>query len=238
MWIYKGKLRVKKKIIGITVAASLLITGVVSATSMWGTYKGNDIIRITSNGAPLKSADVPAISYNGRTMIPINMLGQVGLQYSWDQKNKTVDVNSNNSTIINGNEFVSESEFIELNKVMQSHRAFIYFMDQIELTSLCITMMNNSVSNADYSKTMEQVNRINISGLKNWSDLLTAMGSGRASTFTQIKDNVEEAKTYLLSKNSSNAYTNMLSAKVSMNTLYTLIDKDVSSTFTIKNMQK
>lgn len=72
-----------------------MLTGAVSAASMWGSYKGNDIIRITSNGYPLKSGDVPAISYNGRTMIPINMLGQVGLQYSWNQSNKTVDITTN-----------------------------------------------------------------------------------------------------------------------------------------------
>ncbi|AIQ34195.1 hypothetical protein R50345_05845 [Paenibacillus sp. FSL R5-0345] len=84
----------KKKIIAIAVTASLLMTGVVSAASMWGTYKGNDIIRITSNGVALKTNDVPAISYNGRTMIPINMLGQIGLGYNWDQDNKTVDVKS------------------------------------------------------------------------------------------------------------------------------------------------
>jgi hypothetical protein len=82
----------KKKIIGIAVAASLMLTGVVSAASVWGTYKGNDIIRITSNGAAIKATDVPAINYNGRTMIPINMLGQLGIPYTWNQSNKTVDV--------------------------------------------------------------------------------------------------------------------------------------------------
>lgn len=59
---------------------------------MCGTYKGNDVVRITSIGVTLKTTDVPAISYNGRTMIPISMLSQVGLGYTWDQKNKTVDV--------------------------------------------------------------------------------------------------------------------------------------------------
>ncbi|WP_373293850.1 hypothetical protein [Paenibacillus albidus] len=35
---------------------------------------------------------MPAISYNGRTMIPISMLSQVGVGYAWDQKKKTVDI--------------------------------------------------------------------------------------------------------------------------------------------------
>lgn len=94
----------KKKIL-LVVMVSVLFAGVVSAASIWGTYKGNQIIRITSNGVALKSPDVPAISYNGRTMIPLNMLGQLGIGYTWDSKNQTIDVklsssnNSNNSNL-------------------------------------------------------------------------------------------------------------------------------------------
>lgn len=84
----------KKKIITITVAASMLMAGIAGASSLWGSYKGNDIIRIVSDGVPLTVQDVPAISYNDRTMIPISMLGQVGLSYNWDQKNKTVSVSA------------------------------------------------------------------------------------------------------------------------------------------------
>lgn len=87
----------KKKIL-LVVMVSMLFAGVVSAASIWGTYKGNQIIRITSNGVALKTPDVPAISYNGRTMVPISMLGQLGVGYSWDAKNQTVDVRTNNSS--------------------------------------------------------------------------------------------------------------------------------------------
>lgn len=87
----------KKKIL-LVVLVGMLFAGVVSAASIWGTYKGNQIIRITSNGTPLRSSDVPAISYNGRTMIPINMLGQIGLSYTWDGKNQTVEVATNSNT--------------------------------------------------------------------------------------------------------------------------------------------
>jgi len=82
-----------KKIVTV-VMVSMLFAGAVSAASVWGTYKGNQIIRITSNGVALKTPDVPAISYNGRTMIPISMLGQLGVGYTWDGKNQTVDVTS------------------------------------------------------------------------------------------------------------------------------------------------
>lgn len=88
----------KKKVLSI-LAVSMLFGSVVSAASIWGTYKGNQVIRITSNGSALRTDDVPAISYNGRTMIPINMLGQIGVQYKWDQKNQTVEVSTSNKSI-------------------------------------------------------------------------------------------------------------------------------------------
>ncbi|SET02790.1 stalk domain-containing protein [Paenibacillus sp. NFR01] len=88
----------KKKVAAVTVAVSLMLTGAVSAANLWGTYKGNEIIRITSNGVAVKPKDVPAISYNGRTMIPISMLGQLGLNYTWNQSKKTVNFNTKANT--------------------------------------------------------------------------------------------------------------------------------------------
>lgn len=82
----------KKKVIGLTIAGVVAVSGVVSAASMWGTYKGNDIIRLTINGKPAYIDDVPAINYNNRTMIPVSMLLQAGVNYTWDNKNKTVDI--------------------------------------------------------------------------------------------------------------------------------------------------
>lgn len=81
----------KKKVL-LLVMASFLIAGVVSAASLWGSYKGNQIIRLTVDGDPVRVSDVPAISYQGRTMIPIYLLQQAGIQYSWDGKNQTVDI--------------------------------------------------------------------------------------------------------------------------------------------------
>lgn len=81
-----------KKKIFLIVFFSMLFGGVVSAASLWGSYKGNQIIRLTVDGVPVKVSDVPAISYNGRTMIPIYLLQQAGIQYQWDGKNQTVNI--------------------------------------------------------------------------------------------------------------------------------------------------
>lgn len=100
----KESIVMKKKVISILLV-SVFFGGVVSASSLWGTYKGNEVIRITSEGKNVSPTDVPALSLNGRTMIPINMLNQLGVQYTWDQVNKTVNVDKqkDSATPVNAN---------------------------------------------------------------------------------------------------------------------------------------
>lgn len=71
--------------------------GVVSAANIWGTYKGKQIIRLTVDGSPVKASDAPAVLMDGRTMIPIYLLKEAGINYSWDSKKQTVDVKSSAS---------------------------------------------------------------------------------------------------------------------------------------------
>lgn len=90
----------KKKVIALTIAGVVALSGVVSAASIWGTYKGNPIVRLTVDGRPIlvNKNEVPAISYQNRTMIPINLLKNAGVNYTWDQKTKTVDIKSIKTT--------------------------------------------------------------------------------------------------------------------------------------------
>lgn len=81
----------KKKII-LAVLVSFMFMGVVSAASMWGTYKGNIVIRILIDGKQIKEPAVPAISYGGKIMIPIDVLKQSGINYTYDKKNLTVNL--------------------------------------------------------------------------------------------------------------------------------------------------
>lgn len=151
MWIIQGDVSLKKKVIGLAVVASLMLTGVVSAASMWGSYKGNDIIRITSNGSPVKTSDVPAISYNGRTMVPINMLAQLGIGYNWDQKNKTLDVIVNNTAIepseLNSSDILIIKGFIKTAN----------FFNKLESLGDMITDLSNT-----YSLAFQEMNSDNI----------------------------------------------------------------------------
>lgn len=80
----------RRRIIPITLALLLAGGAVVSAAGVWGQYKGHDIIRLTLGGQTIDPGDVPAILYQGRTMIPVYLLGKIGVAYTWDQKTKTV----------------------------------------------------------------------------------------------------------------------------------------------------
>lgn len=79
----------KKKVLFI-VFCSFLLTGVVSAASLWGNYKGNPIVRVKVDGTVHKTA-VPAIKVNGQTYVPLNVLDKAGVKYSVDTKNQTMD---------------------------------------------------------------------------------------------------------------------------------------------------
>jgi|GEM_PF-2267231 len=88
----------KKKVLFI-VLASFMITGVVSAASLWGSYNGKPIIRLTVEGVPVKVSDAPAVLMDDRTMVPIYLLKEAGIEYSWDGKNQTVDIKKAKPTV-------------------------------------------------------------------------------------------------------------------------------------------
>lgn len=85
------------KKIGLVIIMIVLLATVANAASMWGTYKDKPIIRITVDSVPIKVLDAPAVLMDDRTMIPIYLLKEAGIKYSWDQKNQTVNIVSQKS---------------------------------------------------------------------------------------------------------------------------------------------
>ncbi|MBM7564309.1 hypothetical protein JOC55_001250 [Paenibacillus sacheonensis] len=131
----------KKKVISLTIAGVVALSGVVSAASMWGTYKGNDIIKITVDGRPLlvKTGDVPGMSFNGRTMIPINLLKYAGVTYTWNQSTKTVDIHktttepatsSVNPSNIANNIISNGGDGVTLVKINGELTSIVYFQEK------------------------------------------------------------------------------------------------------------
>lgn len=70
----------------------MLFAGIVSASSINGDYKGKPIVILKSNGQALTVEDAPAVIMDGRTMVPISMLRQIGLGVEWNAEEYSVDV--------------------------------------------------------------------------------------------------------------------------------------------------
>lgn len=87
------------KKIGLVIMMIVLMATVANAASINGEFEGNPIIKMKSNGKTLAVEDVPAILYNGRTMVPIGMLRELGVGVVWDQKTQIVEVTINQPKI-------------------------------------------------------------------------------------------------------------------------------------------
>ena len=108
----------KKKIILLVAALMLFATG-VSASSLNGDYKGNPIVKITSNGKDLEVDEVPPMIYDGHTVVPISLLRQIGASVTWDANTYSVDVKMNNNVTSNSSD--SDIKFLKLYMKIANH---------------------------------------------------------------------------------------------------------------------
>ncbi len=81
-----------KRIFFVTITLFLLVSSLASASSLNGVFEGNPIISVKTNGQDLKVEDVPAIIYKDRTMVPIYLLKQLGLDVAWNSNNYSVNL--------------------------------------------------------------------------------------------------------------------------------------------------
>jgi hypothetical protein len=82
----------KMKKIALVLAFFLLFSGVVTASSINGDYKGNSIVKVISGGKVLESDEVPGMIYDGHTLVPISMLRQIGASVTWNAETYSVNV--------------------------------------------------------------------------------------------------------------------------------------------------
>ncbi len=105
----------KKSIAGIILF--LMFTGSVSAESLHGEYDGNAIIKITSGEQELMVEDVPALALDGRTVVPIYMLRELGLDVEWLAEDKTVQVNKPETENEQLKQMITETGNVELSYI-------------------------------------------------------------------------------------------------------------------------
>lgn len=70
----------------------LASAGIANASGVNGDYNGNPIVKVYYDGTEIHPEDVPAINYNGRTMVPIYYLAKLGTEAKWNQDTYSVDV--------------------------------------------------------------------------------------------------------------------------------------------------
>lgn len=84
-----------------TFVACLVLTvffSAISFASVYGLFEGYPIVKVIVDGREIKG-DVPAINFNGRTMVPVRFVAEaLGAQVDWDSQNYTVIINSGSSS--------------------------------------------------------------------------------------------------------------------------------------------
>lgn len=71
---------------------SIIFTSAVTASSINGDYSGKPIVTVSYMGKELKVEDIPAMIDDGRTMVPLYLLKQLGYELSWDGGKYSVDI--------------------------------------------------------------------------------------------------------------------------------------------------
>jgi hypothetical protein len=187
----------------------LLFAGVVSASSVNGDYKGNPIVKITSNGKPLELDEVPPLIYDGHTVVPISLLRQLGISVIWNPETYGVDV----SIPIN-------NDYITLSKITETMRGIYAFEEQFALASIITTGIVPNVSTQDDFKTLNaSLDRLNTESLTNWVNQFNSIGMNISDT-NSLNDVVKDiilAKSNLKNLDSKTAANNLNNARIKFN---------------------
>lgn len=150
---YKTVINVKRKIAAVALL-SLLVAGTVQASGINGDFNGNPIVKLKYNGQVLPIEDTPAIVFEGRTMVPIYMLKQLGVDVTWDQETYSVDVKMPNHSSQNETKHSDIKSFLSdvYTSAVQSGinlQKVDYTIDQNGLSSLNINYEPSSNGTAD-----------------------------------------------------------------------------------------
>lgn len=119
----------KKKIVLLTLIGLLAVGGVVSAASLWGTYKGFPKVRLTLGGQAIATQGTPAINLQGSTMVPLSALKSAGVSYTYDAKKQTVDLKPAGSNLVKLTEDVIAlgGDGITLTEIEGDMTAVVYY---------------------------------------------------------------------------------------------------------------
>ncbi len=130
-----------------------MFMGVVSASSINGDYKGNPIVKVKSDGKLLESDEVPAMIYEGQTLVPISLLRQLGAYVNWDADTYSVDIRLSQPSIATP----KPANFRDVLKSTNGNMVFFTFNDKLYAGS----NFNMKTSfNQDWPEILKVINKL------------------------------------------------------------------------------
>lgn len=141
-----------KKKLALLVSASLLLATTVSASSQWGSFKGNDVVQVKIDNKAFDPGDrTPAILYNGSVMVPASILRAVGLGYTYDSASKTISFQDEAKRVITLNTITQKIK--DLNKYLDIYKQLGDFENSFALLDQSIHLLKlNSLILASVTK--------------------------------------------------------------------------------------
>jgi len=105
------------KVLILVLVIGIFSSGVAAANSINGLFEGFPIINIFVNGKKIEG-DVPAISFKGRTMVPVRFVSEeLGANVQWDGKTSSVYITKHSS----GEYTQNDIEKIKLYNLIANH---------------------------------------------------------------------------------------------------------------------
>lgn len=155
-------------------------------------------MKVKSNGTVLAVEDTPAIVYEGRTLVPIYMLKNLGASVNWNEDDYSVNVSINGS----GN--------VDLNKLKLISRISHHYFRLIALCEILLSV------NESYSLAFDAIqhNYKPTDSLKNSLDRLNKSIDSYNSFLKPTSDLIAEAKNSGIDVSELNVYINSLNQSI------------------------
>jgi hypothetical protein len=191
-----GVIVLKRRILAI-ILVSMVFMGVVSASSINGDYKGNPIVKVKSDGKLLESDEVPAMIYDGHTLVPISLLRQLGAYVNWDANAYSVDIRLPQSPTVTPTVNTKSTNFRDVLKSTNGNIYFHTFGDTLAVTSNF--EMKTSFSQ-DWPEIAKVINKLTEQDADNYN--VNYMSNGRSLGMVGIdRKSVEDFASGKISSN-------------------------------------
>ncbi|MEW9671073.1 copper amine oxidase N-terminal domain-containing protein [Ammoniphilus sp. 3BR4] len=205
----------KKRIIGLVLLSSFVLSGTVLAVSN-GMFKGFQIVNVVIGGNQVKG-DVPAIVLDGRTMVPLRTVSEsLGANVQWDAGSKTVKIQASN-----GNDLYYTAKVLDY---------LVFARTQLQVVSVLGYSLNISKTMNVENPILNDVNKIDESEIRQWQDEIKGYPLHKSEIDTLIKlgNHIIQAKKYIKEQDEVYVSKEYQSASTLVNLIYEQIQGELN----------